>query len=390
MPEKIMVVDDEPDLESLIRQYFRRKIRNNEFEFLFARNGIEALELLENNADISLLLSDINMPEMDGLTLLQKTMERGDEMLKTIIVSAYGDMDNIRTAMNRGAFDFITKPIDFADLEVTVDKTLEQIKRIRKATEDRNRLIALQQDITVARNIQLSILPKDFPPFPGRDDVDIYASMNAARDVGGDFYDFFFIDDNRLGLVMADVSGKGIPASLFMAVSKTMIKAIALNGARAEDCIAAANNLLCQVSVDGMFVTVFYGILDVTTGQINYINAGHPSPCIIKKDGTVKQLVLTNGTALGVFEKINYTSGDVTIDDSDIIYLYTDGVNEAMDMHENQYTDKRLIERLKELGDSTVETVEQKITEDLKEHTRGAIQSDDITMMAVKLHLPRL
>jgi len=118
MPEKIMVVDDEPDLESLIRQKFRKQIRNNEFEFVFAQNGLEALAKLLEHPDISIVLSDINMPEMDGLTLLGKINELKKPTLKTVMVSAYGDMDNIRTAMNRGAFDFITKPVDFNDLEL--------------------------------------------------------------------------------------------------------------------------------------------------------------------------------------------------------------------------------------------------------------------------------
>src|SRR5260221_2336202 len=124
MPIKMMVVDDEPDLESLIRQRFRKQIRENEFEFVFAQNGVQALQRLSEHPDTSIILSDINMPEMDGLTLLLKLGEMNNPALKAVIVSAYGDMENIRTAMNRGAFDFVTKPIDFTDLEVTINKTL--------------------------------------------------------------------------------------------------------------------------------------------------------------------------------------------------------------------------------------------------------------------------
>src|SRR6266852_1636303 len=133
MPVKMMVVDDEPDLDSLIRQRFRKQVRENEYEFVFAHSGVEALQRLAEHPDTSIILSDINMPEMDGLTLLVKLGELNNPALKAVIVSAYGDMENIRTAMNRGAFDFVTKPIDFTDLEVTINKTLQQLRIIKQA-----------------------------------------------------------------------------------------------------------------------------------------------------------------------------------------------------------------------------------------------------------------
>jgi adenylate cyclase len=133
MPQKILVVDDEADLEILIRQKFRKQIRDNEYDFTFAQNGVDALSKLAAHPDIGLVLSDINMPEMDGLTLLHRLNEMKNPVLKAVIVSAYGDMDNIRLAMNRGAFDFLTKPIDFNDLEATIAKTLEELAVLRQA-----------------------------------------------------------------------------------------------------------------------------------------------------------------------------------------------------------------------------------------------------------------
>src|SRR5512145_2052428 len=162
---KILVVDDETDLEVLIKQKFRQKIREHKYEFLFAINGKHALEQLELNTDVDVVLSDINMPEMDGLTLLSKINEQ-NTLLKAVIVSAYGDMENIRTAMNRGAFDFVTKPVNFEDLEITINKTLEEIKLTRRSMEEHDQLISIQHDLNVAREIQQAILPKVFPPFP--------------------------------------------------------------------------------------------------------------------------------------------------------------------------------------------------------------------------------
>ncbi|HRI48041.1 MAG TPA: response regulator, partial [Ignavibacteriaceae bacterium] len=173
MKLKLMVVDDEPDLETLIRQRFRRQIRDESFEFVFAHNGLEALARLIEHPDIGIILTDINMPEMDGLTLLSKIAELNNPALKTVVVSAYGDMENIRTAMNRGAFDFITKPIDFGDLEITINKTLQQLTILKQSLEEHDQLIALKQDLNTAKIIQQAILPKVFPPYPDRKDFDV-------------------------------------------------------------------------------------------------------------------------------------------------------------------------------------------------------------------------
>ncbi|NLF41379.1 MAG: response regulator, partial [Bacteroidales bacterium] len=190
---RILVVDDEIDLESLIRQKFRRQIREKVYDFVFAFNGLEALTKLLEYPEIGIVLTDINMPEMDGLTLLAKLKELKNQGLKTVIVSAYGDMDNIRTAMNRGAYDFITKPVNFEDLEITINKTIDEIMQIRRSMEEHDQLISIQHDLNVAREIQQAILPKIFSLLPEKQNFDIYASMVAAREVGGDFYDFFLV-----------------------------------------------------------------------------------------------------------------------------------------------------------------------------------------------------
>ena len=186
---KILVVDDEPDLQDLIRQKFRTKIKTNEYEFHFAENGSEALEKISSNGRIDLVLTDINMPVMDGLTLLLKISELNNKLLRSVIVSAYGDMENIRTAMNRGAFDFITKPIDLNDLEITIEKSLKEIEEYKHVLDAHNKLIAIQQELNIATTIQTSILPKTFPAFPDRNEFDIYAKMIPAKEVGGDLYD---------------------------------------------------------------------------------------------------------------------------------------------------------------------------------------------------------
>ena len=221
---RILVVDDEPDLEVLVRQKFRRRIRRGEFEFTFAQNGVEALERLAENPGIEMILSDINMPRLDGLSLLNALGEQNPD-IRAVMVSAYGDMENIRTAMNRGAFDFVTKPIDFEDLETTIDKTLRHARVMREALTSQDQLIALRRELNLARSMQLSILPTTFP---SNAEFEMHGSVTPAKEVGGDFYDFYRLEDGEIGVVIADVSGKGVPAALFMMVCRTLLKGVAI------------------------------------------------------------------------------------------------------------------------------------------------------------------
>ena len=164
-PAKILVVDDEPDLEPLMLQRMRRHIRTGTYEFLFACNGADALSRLEEDPDIEIVLSDINMPEMDGLAMLEQ-IPRINPNVRAVVVSAYGDMKNIRTAMNRGAFDFVTKPVDFRDLQITIERTLAHTRQWREALSYRDKLVSIQNELEVASNIQRSILPSDFSLIP--------------------------------------------------------------------------------------------------------------------------------------------------------------------------------------------------------------------------------
>ncbi|HSO85271.1 MAG TPA: SpoIIE family protein phosphatase [Draconibacterium sp.] len=379
---KILVVDDESDMEPMIRQKFRRHIREKTYNFEFAFNGVEALEKIMEFPEIGIVLSDINMPEMDGLTLLSKLKEMKKPGLKTVIVSAYGDMDNIRTAMNRGAFDFITKPVNFDDLEITINKTLGEILTIRGWLMEHDQLVSIQHDLNISRDIQQAILPKKFPPFPDEPNFDIYASMVAANEVGGDFYDFFLIDDHRLGFVIGDVSGKGISAAIFMAVSRTLIRATGIKGDSVSECMRHVNNLLCKESVSSMFVTVFYGILNTQTGEVDYVNAGHNPPYILSSNG-VSKVDMTNGLALGVIDDFIFESKKIQLKKGDQLLLYTDGVVEAFNLEETAYGEENFESFLNQSKDLTIETIIKKSFTELNDFAGGAPQSDDITLLGI-------
>ena len=385
MPIKILSVDDENDLELLLTQYFRRKIRKGEYEFSFAHNGLEALTMLLKNKDYDIILSDINMPEMDGLTMLTKINEMQNPALKCIMVSAYGDMGNIRQAMNSGAFDFATKPIDLDDLSVTIEKAIEHIQYIKTMQQEHNQLESIKGDLAVAREIQQAILPRIFPPFPENSgELDIAASMNAAKDVGGDFYDFFRIDDDKIGFVIADVSGKGVPAAIFMAVSRTLIRATGIRGVTPSECITDSNDLLAKESANNMFVTAFYGIYNIKTGEVTYTNAGHNPPYLIKADGTIEQLPLSKDIVVGALDDFQFSEETLQLEHDDTLLLYTDGVTEAINVNDEEYGEKRLEETLKDVTQQNCQQIINTVKANVKTFAGEAEQSDDITLLAIK------
>lgn len=386
MAVKILSVDDELDLEVLLTQYFRRQIRKGEYEFAFAHNGLEALQKLLETPDFDIILSDINMPEMDGLTLLAKVNELKNPAMKCIMVSAYGDMDNIRSAMNKGAFDFATKPIDLDDLSRTIEKAIEQVRYIRESQQEHNQLESIKNDLAIAGEIQQTILPRSFPPFPELTEVvDIYASMTPAKDVGGDFYDFFQIDDERIGLVIADVSGKGVPASLFMAVSRTLLRATALRGISSAECLTYANKLLCKESLDSMFVTVFYGIYHYKTGMMDYTNAGHNPPYLLRGGRTVECLPVASNFVVGVFDDIEFESNTLTFGIGDTLLLYTDGVTEAFNDKREQFSESNLQDILASMHESSsAKEVVTSVLQSVKTFSGDYPQSDDITLLSLQ------
>jgi sigma-B regulation protein RsbU (phosphoserine phosphatase) len=383
-PVHLLVVDDEPDLETLIRQKFRRQIRDGAYAISFAGNGQQALDVLDQNGGIDVIVTDINMPVMDGLTLLARLAER-DGLFKAVVISAYGDMDNIRTAMNRGAFDFVTKPIDFADLEITIQKTVSEVTKLKQGLDARRRLIAVEQELDVAARIQESILPKCFPPFPNRREIELYAAMTPARQVGGDFYDFFFIDEHHLAFAIGDVSGKGVPAALFMAVCRTLIKATALHDDCPDSCLNCVNQLLCGDNTSDLFVTVFYGVLDTRTGEVSYTNAGHNPPYWLRRNGTPPEpLENQGGIVLGVVHDARYTKSTITLAAGDSLFLYTDGVTEAMNKDHDLFCNTRLGEHLARVNGAPLDEITRSLSDVIEAFTLSYPQHDDITTLAVR------
>ncbi|MDE2764359.1 MAG: SpoIIE family protein phosphatase [Gemmatimonadota bacterium] len=377
---KILVVDDEPDLELLLRQKFRRKVRKGELTLVFAQNGVEALEQLKVHPDVDMVLSDINMPQMDGLTLLHQLNQLNYD-LRAVIVTAYGDMKNIRTAMNRGAFDFVTKPLDFKDLETTISKTLAHLAVMREALRSRDELVALRQELGVAARMQESILPTSFPEDPR---YEIHAWMTPAKEVGGDFYDFFKLEDGRIGIVMADVSGKGVPAALFMMVSRTLMKGTAIGENDPAKCLSEVNQLLVESNEESMFVTVFYASFDPATGVLEYANAGHNLPLVVKDNGEVNPIDCDAGLVLAIMPGFDFPGGSIQLEPGDSVFFYTDGITEAMDEEGVEFGEDELAAVLAEAAGSNAATFNRKAVQAVQEHAGEAAQSDDITCLTLR------
>ena len=376
-PYKILVVDDEPDLEPLMLQRMRRPIRSGKYLFTFASNGLEALEKLRTDDDIDMVISDINMPKMDGLTLLNQIPEV-DPNIRAVIVSAYGDMENIRTAMNRGAFDFVTKPIDFKDLQVTIDRTLRHLEDWREVLASRDQLVSIQNELSIASKIQQSILPTEFPE---NSSYAVFGSMEPARNVGGDFFDVINLEDGLLGIAIADVSDKGVPAALFMMSSRTLLKGSAISFGDPGRVLSEVNGLLVENNEAAMFISVLYAVFDPRNGLLSYSNGGHNPPLVIHADGTSNLLPLTGGIALGIVEGFQFDLESVTLVPGDMVVLYTDGVTEAINGEFEEFG----LDRLQELCVAQVGKRPQEanaaIFQGVKDFVGDAPQFDDITCM---------
>ena len=384
LPVRLLVVDDEEDLELLIRQKFRRRIRKGEFDFVFAHNGQEALEKLAENPDIHLVLSDINMPVMDGLALLSNLGDTNPDV-QAVIVSAYGDMENIRTAMNRGAFDFVTKPINFDDLEITIEKTLNHIRALETAQEARDRLVVLKRELDVAQQVQMSALPKEVP---SSETHDVQALMIPAREVGGDFYDFFPLSDELIGLVIADVSGKGIPAALFTLMTRTLLKGTARDSPSPADCLGRVNELLVEDNETMIFITLFYGVFDLRNGLFRYSNGGHNPPRLIRSDSRIEELPATQNLVLGVAPGHEYHNGEVQLAPGDTLFLYTDGITEAQNVNDEEFGEERLDAKLAGLGQVAAREIVTTVVAEVRAFAGDAPQSDDITCIAMRFAAP--
>lgn len=261
----------------------------------------------------------------------------------------------------------------------------DHIRQLLDTTSVKERI---EGELRIAHDIQMSILPKMLPPFPNRDEFNLFAVIEPAKEVGGDFYDFFMIDESHLCLVMADVSGKGVPASLFMAVTKTLIKATAKIGLSPADILSQVNDEISHDNEQSMFVTVFCGVLDLQSGELVYTNAGHNPPLLIARQGESSYLPKSRQLVIGAMEDYPYRTESVLMAPGDRLFFYTDGVTEAMNLQDQLYSEERLLSDVTDLRQLGIRPLVEGVVSRVKEFAGAAPQSDDITIMIVEFSGP--
>lgn len=258
---------------------------------------------------------------------------------------------------------------------------VEYVENLTMVTAEKERIGA---ELSIATQIQADMLPSIFPAFPERPEFDIYATMNPAKEVGGDFYDFFMVDERHLAIVMADVSGKGVPAALFMVIGKTLIKDHTQPGRDLGEVFTEVNDLLCESNSEGLFITAFEGVLDLVSGEFTFVNAGHEIPFICKKDGCYEPYKIRAGFVLAGMEGMRYQCGSMQLSPGDRLFQYTDGVTEATDKDGGLYGMARLGEILAQNAALPPTELLMKIKEDIDIFVGAAPQFDDITMLCLE------
>jgi sigma-B regulation protein RsbU (phosphoserine phosphatase) len=381
----LLVVDDLEDNRAVL---IARLNRLGYTDVTEAENGRKALELMAGRP-FDLVLLDVMMPEMNGYQVLERLREEGRlTHLPVIVVSALAEMDSVIRCIELGAEDYLTKPLNAVLLKARVGACLEK-KRLRD--EVTRHLDRMERELASAREIQLGMVPSVFPA-PGPDHpVEVFAMLEPARQIGGDLYDVFTLPTGHLVLVVADVSDKGAPAALFMARTKTLTRLVATlapggPGAVPDpaDILARVNVELCHDNEQGMFVTLFLGLLDPGTGALTFCNGGHGAPYVIAADGRVSPLAGARCKPLGIRPSFAYETVSCALAPGDGLFVYTDGITEAMDAAGELFSEERLEAALAEHAAAAPRALVDAVIARVREFEGGAPPSDDIAALAVR------
>jgi sigma-B regulation protein RsbU (phosphoserine phosphatase) len=381
----LLVVDDDEDNRGIL---VRRLARQGYTRATTARDGREALELLRAQP-FDLVLLDIMMPEVDGYEVLARL--RADRRLRhipVIMISALDEIESVIRCIELGAEDYLPKPFNPTLLRARVGATLEK-KRLRD--EVVAHLDRIEKELNAARDIQLSMVPHEFPLASPSAPVDLFAVLEPARQIGGDLYDFFWSDAQTLCFVVADVSDKGAPAALFMARTKTLIRAVTTPVEESatlpepHHIVARLNEELCRDNAHAMFVTLFLGMLTVPGGELRCCNAGHHAPYLVGTGGALARLDCATGKPVGIAPWFRYESSVTKLAPGEGLFMFTDGVTEAMDADGHFFSDARLEASLRAAAASDPRALIDSVMAAVRTFAAGAPQSDDIAALALRL-----
>jgi len=376
---KILVVDDEPDLELLIKQKFRKEIKDGKYNFTFAANGVEALNKLIEDQEIELVLTDINMPEMDGLTLLAKIKELNNPLLHSVIVSAYGDIQNIRTAMNGGAFDFIVKPINFSDFEITIKKALDNLGTFKKALKSRDELIAVRKELEEARTLQLSMLPKTIPDV---NEIDFAVYMNTASEVGGDYYDFSQKKDGSLNIAVGDATGHGMRAGIMVAIMKTLFISDS-SELDLTDFFDVSNKTIKTLNLGRMMMA--FTMLNIKKNRVQFVNAGMPPIFVFKKSSGSVVEYKNHNMPLGAMSDSSFQITEFELYSGDVILILSDGLPELFNNQKEFFGYERVQKEFHQVADKSPKEIIENLKTSASDWSRDTKPIDDLTFIVIKV-----
>jgi phosphoserine phosphatase RsbU/P len=389
MDPVVLIVDDNDDNRFTLSMRLETCGYEN---IVTAENGREALEKMRHGP-VDLVLLDIMMPEMNGYEVLEHLKSDAElRDLPVIVISALDEMDSVIKCIELGAEDYLAKPFNPTLLRARVGASLEK-KRLRdevRAGRDR-----LQHELDAARTLQLGMLPRTFPAWSAEQPVEVHALMEPAREVGGDLYDCFWASMHVFCFLVGDVSGKGAPAAMFMARTRSLVRMAVeySRNHRAEEIspapiAAAVNRELCQNNPEHMFVTLFLGLLDTRTGSLAYVNAGHPAPILLRVTDDIERLAGKPELPLGVRPNTTYQCRTAMLHPGNAVVVHTDGVTEAMNSGEELYTTERLNADLAALRNAAPEAIVRAVKDRVDAFTGTAPRADDLTLLALRWHAP--
>ncbi len=378
---RLLIIDSDPEIPQHFESLRSEFGDGFPFNITFAKSDEEALEIIHSGAEFEAAMVAVDCPDVSGMKLFQR-IENRTFRVPRLALSSSEDLQIIRTAMNEGAKDFLIKPFTGQDFLITIDRIIKEVERRRSNWQAQAEYSALKREVDIASDIQRRILPESFPAEIG---FEIHAAMKPAKTIGGDFYDAFEIDPSKTGFVVADVSGKGIPAAFYMAVARTLLRSVAVAGAGPAESLKLVNGLLHGHQIPGMFVSCFYGVAEHDSGRIIYCNGGHQPPLLRSEaNNNWRFLEESGGVVLGVQDEHPYEEAEVLMAPGDTMFLYTDGVTEALDSSRKAYGEERLAACLRACDGKNTQQIIEQVSEDIGTFVGDADQHDDLTAMVLK------